>query len=215
MSWDQVNTLLGQVNTALEYFTVRLKERERREIYQRAFSGQYPVIEAALPEAYRNTQSRFFSFGVPQDWWDKTAEQLNAIANFTVLAGVTSVDEVSSFFAGDLGFAESDEEAFGWLAYADYIFDFRERGLSRAQPTQKWGAPTRLSLDGHRSVLLQFTTQVPGHLIGKPGIVPVVLSELFVPRDRQIFIVTFSTPASRYQGLLPSFQAMLATWRWA
>ena len=216
MSWDQVNALLGQINTALDYYAVRLKERERRQIYQRAFSEQYRVIEAPLPEAYPNRQSRFFSFGVPQGWSNKTAEQLNGIAfNCTVLAGVTYLDGVSSFFASDLGFAESDEEALAWLAYADYLFDLRERDLSRAQPTRKWGSPARLSLDGDRSVLFQFSTQVPGHLIGASGIVPVVLGELFVPRSRQIFRVTFSTPASRYEKLLPSFRTMLATWRWA
>lgn len=216
MSWDQVNALLGQINAALDYYAARLKERERRELYQRAFSGQYLVIEAPLPETCRNTQSRFFSFGVPQGWSDKTAEQLNGIANdCTGLAGVTSVDDwVSSFFVGDLGFEENDEQGLAWLAYADYLFDIRERDLSRAQPTRKWGAPARLSLDGDRSVLLQFSTQVPGHLIGTSGIVPVALSELFVPRGRQIFRVTFSTPASRYEELLPSFQTMLATWQW-
>jgi len=223
MSWDQVNTLLGQINTALDYFTARLKEQERSQLYERAFSGQYPVIDAPLPEAYRNTQSRFFSFGVPQGWTNKTAEQLNGIANdCTALAGVTYVDWVSSFFVGDLGFEESDEQALALLAYADYLFDIRERNLSRARPggrqslpTRKWGAPARLSLDGDRSVVLQFTTQVPGRLIGTSGIVPVILSELFVPRGRQIFRVTFSTPASRYEELLPSFRTMMATWRWA
>jgi len=222
MSWDQVNKLLDQINIALDYYTARLEERARRELYERAFSGQYLAIEAPLPEAYRNRQSRFFSFGFPRGWSNKTAEQLNGIANdCTGLAGVTYVDQISSFFVGDLGFTESDEQGFALLAYADYLFHIRERDLSRARPggrqslpTRKWGAPTRLSLDGDRSVLLQFSTQVPGRLIGMSGIVPVVLSELFVPRGRQVFRVTFSTPASRYEELLPSFHTMLATWRW-
>jgi hypothetical protein len=203
---------------ALRNLARRFRARQPRQAYEHAFSEPYEAIDPPILATDRNTQSRFFSFGVPAGWHNMTGESLSNLATFAVLAGVStsgSYEPRTNFFVGYLFDLDREDDFSLLLANPQYWLNWRTQRLSQNFPTRAASPPVRISLDRRPSLLLDFWTAVPGHLFGQSGEIPVILTEILTAVGQYVFMVTFSGPAARRPELLPAFQTMLGTWQWS